>query len=177
MRNINIEIKAKIDSHDKIRKLLKNFKAEYIGIDFQTDTFFNVRNGSLKLREGNLEDKLVYEEIDVDEKKKVLLYHTHKNSSLKEILEKTYGIAEVVEKHREVYSIENVRFYIDFISTKGSYLGIEARGRNNSHTKEELQSQIDYYISLFQLTEWKYIQNSYTDMVDQLTSGDSMSIA
>jgi predicted adenylyl cyclase CyaB len=177
MRNINIEIKSKFDNHDKIRNILKQQNADYIGIDFQTDTYFNVRNGSLKLREGNVENKLVYEEYELSEIKNVLLYHTQKNSTLKEILLKTYGIQEIIEKHREVYQINNVRFYIDYVSSLGNFIGIEAQGRNNSHTKDQLIEQCNYYINLFELTEWEYIENPYTGKVDQLTQDNNLHAA
>lgn len=177
MRNINIEIKAPLDNHDAIRKTLKANNAQYVGIDFETDTFFNVRNGSLKLREGNVDSKLVYEDVEIEDNKDVLLYKTQNNSNLKKILEKSYGIAEIIEKHREVYNIENVSFYIDYVSTKGHFLSVKAIGRNNSHTKEELLEQIYHYIKLLKLENWEFIQNSYTDMLDQLSNNDSLNAA
>lgn len=169
MRNINIQIKSKFDNHDKIRNLLKEKEAEYLGIDFQSDTYFNVRSGTLKLREGNLENKLMYEDDENDEKNDILLYKTQKNSSLKKILEKTYGIFEIIEKHREIYKIGNVKFYIDFTSQIGHTIGIEAIGKDGSHTKEQLLEQCEYYINLFGFKQWKFVQNSYSDMVDQLS--------
>lgn len=170
MRNINIEIKSKFENHEKVRKTLKSLHAEYIGIDFQTETYFNVKNGSLKLREGNIENKLVYQ--DIDEPQSILLYHTQKNSVLKDILAKSYGIYEIIEKHREVYRIKNVYFYIDFVSNEGNFIGIEAQGRNNSHTKEELEELCQNYIQIFGLLQWEYVQNSYTNKLDQLTNSN-----
>lgn len=167
MHNINIEVKSKFSDHDKIRTVLKLKEAEYLGIDFQTETYFDVRNGTLKLREGNIENKLIHESEAVEEKKDILLYNTQKGSSLKKILEKSYGISKVVEKHREIYSIKNVKFYIDFVSSLGNFVGIEAIGKNASHTKEELVAQCRYYVDLLKLKEWEFVQNSYSDAIEK----------
>ena len=57
---INIEIKARTSNPDKIRALLLANNAEFKGIDEQTDTYFNVPAGRLKLRQGNIENALIY---------------------------------------------------------------------------------------------------------------------
>lgn len=177
MRNITIELKSKFDNHDKIRTILKSINAEYLGIDFQTDTYFNVKNGSIKLREGNVESHLIHESNEDSEDKDVLLYDTNQNSSLKEILKRAYGIHKIIEKHREVYVFENVRFYIDFVTSLGNFVGIEAVGKNSSHTKDQLLKQCSHYVELFGLEEWEYVQNSYSDMIDKLSDKQSLNAA
>ncbi|WP_315824219.1 class IV adenylate cyclase [Paraflavitalea speifideaquila] len=57
---INIEIKARTEKTDQIRQYLLNRGAAFNGTDFQTDTYFNVPNGRLKLREGNIENNLIW---------------------------------------------------------------------------------------------------------------------
>jgi adenylate cyclase class IV len=59
---LNIEIKAKTSDLEFIRDYLKTNKAEFKGTDFQVDTYFNVSHGRLKLREGNIENNLIYYE-------------------------------------------------------------------------------------------------------------------
>ncbi len=59
---INIEIKARTSNTAGIRKYLLEHKAEYKGTDLQTDTYFNTAKGRLKLREGNIENNLIYYE-------------------------------------------------------------------------------------------------------------------
>lgn len=50
---LNVELKAKSDNHAKIRELIKAKNAIRKGTDHQIDTYFNVNQGRLKLREGN----------------------------------------------------------------------------------------------------------------------------
>ena len=59
MAYLNVEIKAKCTEVDAIRKYLLSKNAEFKGVDEQTDTYFNVANGRLKLREGNIENNLI----------------------------------------------------------------------------------------------------------------------
>src|SRR6266536_3596436 len=60
MSFLNVEIKAKCSDAGFIRDYLLSNGAEFKGIDEQTDTYFNVSNGRLKLREGNIENNLIY---------------------------------------------------------------------------------------------------------------------
>ena len=56
----NIEIKARSANHEKIRDFLKSHGADFKGIDNQIDTYFKVNKGRLKLREGTIENHLIY---------------------------------------------------------------------------------------------------------------------
>ena len=60
MGHINIEIKAKCSDHGRIRSILKSKNADFKGLDHQIDTYFKVNSGRLKLREGNLENHLIF---------------------------------------------------------------------------------------------------------------------
>ncbi len=60
MSHINIEIKAKLKNSDLIIKILKNQRARFIGTDHQIDTYFKVPYGRLKLREGSIENYLIF---------------------------------------------------------------------------------------------------------------------
>lgn len=58
---INVEIKAwcSLELQERIEALLEAKKALYLGTDCQTDTYFKVNKGRLKLREGNIENALI----------------------------------------------------------------------------------------------------------------------
>ena len=51
---LNYEFKAKTDRAEKLEDLLKELDPDFKGEDHQTDTYFNVSFGRLKLREGNI---------------------------------------------------------------------------------------------------------------------------
>ncbi len=60
MGHINIEIKVSCNNPTRIKKILKSKKVDFHGKDYQIDTYFKVPNGRLKLREGNIENCLIY---------------------------------------------------------------------------------------------------------------------
>ena len=89
MSFIIIEIKARTDNPDKISKILQEHDANFKGLDKQTDTYFNCKNGRLKLREGNVENHLIHynRENKSDAKESmVTLYRPNPDSSLKDVL-------------------------------------------------------------------------------------------
>src|SRR3990167_952738 len=103
MQHLNIEIKARCTDHEKIRELLRSHGANFKGTDHQVDTYFNVRNGRLKLREGNFENFLVFyerENIDGPKQSSVLLFKNDPVSPLKSILLHSLGALVVVNKSR-----------------------------------------------------------------------------
>jgi len=141
MPHLNIEIKARCADQQAIRDILRARGADFRGIDYQIDTYFNVGSGRLKLREGNIENALVYYERNDQAGPKeahVTLYQTTPDSGLKEILTKALSILVVVEKQREIYFIENVKFHLDTVAGLGlswrskRLIQMELRDKSNS---------------------------------------------
>ena len=55
-----IEFKARVPDPQKVEALLKSLHPVFKGEDQQVDTYFNSTEGRLKLREGNIENCLLY---------------------------------------------------------------------------------------------------------------------
>lgn len=88
---MNVEIKAKSNDLEKVRVFLNRQKAERKGIDHQIDTYFKVAQGRLKLREGSIENHLIYYERTNErgpKQSQILLYKPEPDSSLKSNLNK-----------------------------------------------------------------------------------------
>ena len=60
MRVINVEIKARCADPEQVRAVLRQRNASFAGLDRQVDTYFRAPQGRLKLREGNIENALIY---------------------------------------------------------------------------------------------------------------------
>lgn len=168
MTQLNIEIKARSNNRDLIREILKSRKAEFKGVDHQTDTYFKVNSGRLKLREGNIENSLVhYEREDKEGPKQsnVTFYKSADKVSLKEILTKALGILVVVDKSREIYFIENVKFHIDVVKDLGTFVEIEAIDFDGNIGKDKLYEQCQYYLDSFGIKQVDLISNSYSDLL------------
>lgn len=166
-----IEIKARSSQQDQIRSILKNNQALFKGVDHQIDTYFKVTHGRLKLREGEVENNLIHYNRENKEGPKlsnVLLYKSKPDSSLKSILENANGVLCIVDKKREIYFIDNVKFHIDTVQQLGSFIEIEAIDEDGSRTKEELLEQCQYYLKLFKVKDSDLVPVSYSDLLMNL---------
>lgn len=165
---LNVEIKAKCNNPQFIRDYLITHKAEFRGTDEQTDTYFNVASGRLKLREGNIENNLIFYERDNEAGPKNSSFNLVKiedANGLKEVLSKSSGIKVVVKKKREIYYISNVKFHIDEVPGLGSFVEIEAGNIVADLTQQQLKEQCDFYVAQFGLKPEHMIAVSYSDML------------
>ena len=168
MSHTNIEIKARCSNRETIRNKLKSLGADFKGIDNQKDTYFKVNQGRLKLREGNIENHLIYyhrKNISSPKQSDVILFETKPNSSIKEILKQSLGIMVEVRKQREIYFIKNVKFHLDAVDSLGTFVEIEAIDSENKIGKEKLMEQCKNYINLLEILEEDFISVSYSDML------------
>lgn len=163
-----IEIKAKSKNQSEIRDILKSKNALYKGTDHQIDTYFNVSEGRLKLREGNIENYLIHyirPNQEGPKQSKVTLYKSKPESSLKTILENSIGVLVIVDKQREIYFIENVKFHIDTVKNLGNFIEIEAIDETGFISEEKLLKQCEYYLELFGVKDEDLVSVSYSDLI------------
>jgi adenylate cyclase class 2 len=168
MNIINFEFKAKTHQLQEMEQLLQQKNPQYIGEDNQVDTYFNVVKGRLKLREGNIENALIYyDRVDAASAKQsdIILYKHSPDKALKHILTTVHGIKVVVAKRRKIYFIDNVKFHFDEVVGLGTFIEVEAIDNNGTSAIEDLQNQCAYYASFFKIQQSDYIQNSYSDLL------------
>ena len=168
MTHLNIEIKARCGNQDKIRNILKKLNADFKGTDHQIDTYFKVPVGRLKLREGTIENHLIYyqrENQDGPKTSQVALFQNHPRSSLKSILQNALGILVSVDKIREIYLIDNVKFHLDSVTGLGRFIEIEAIDFDASIGRAALHKQCEKYMSLLGISSDDLISHSYSDLL------------
>lgn len=168
MEYLNVEIKAKCLYPEKIQAYLIRNNAAFKGLDIQTDTYFNVLTGRLKLREGNIENNLIYYERNNQtgpKDSKFQLIKVADAIGLKEILTKTNGIKVVVKKNRKIFYIHNVKFHLDEVPGLGNFVEIEAGNILENFTKEQLKNQCDFYLKEFEIAPADLMESSYSDML------------
>lgn len=166
--HINYEFKAKCSDVESLELKLQPLHPLFIGADHQVDTYFNVSNGRLKLREGNIENSLIhYNRINIAGAKQsdVTLYQHQPGKNLKEILSKALGVKIVVDKKRKIYFIDNVKFHFDEVNELGSFVEVEAIDKDGSAGIEKLKQQCNYYIQLFEISPGQFIAESYSDLL------------
>lgn len=170
MRKVNVEIKAECLNLNVVRSLLLERNAIFSGKDCQIDTYFNTATGRLKLREGDIENYLVYyNRGDRKEPKEsgVVLHSTTKGNtaSLKETLAESLGIMCVVEKVREIYFIGNIKFHLDTLENLGTFIEIEAQSDAEGADVSALRRQVEEYKAYLCIEDKDLVSGSYSDML------------
>lgn len=172
MSYINIEIKAKCFHPEKVEAFLLSNNATFVGLDHQKDTYFNVPAGRFKLRQGNIENSLIYYQRPDQEGPKQSDFSLSKISdgvATEQVLARALGVKVVVDKYRKIFYIQNVKFHIDEVPGLGSFVEIEAGNlADPSKTIDDLKAQCDFYMEAFGVREEDLMQNSYSDMLLKL---------
>ena len=168
MSHLNVEIKARCSSHEKVLEKLKELDAKYIGCDKQVDTYFKCTHGRLKLREGNIENNLIqYYRPDEEGPKKseITLYKPSPDPNLKAALTKALSVLIEVNKKREIYFIDNIKIHLDTIDSLGTFVEIEAIDEFGKIGEDKLRKQCEELIQLFEIKSEDLIECSYSDML------------
>jgi adenylate cyclase, class 2 len=169
MSHNNIEIKARCADASFIRNYLQQNNARFVGVDEQRDTYFNTSTGRLKMRQGPIENALIYynrENKAGPKLSEVKLLPLNNNAELlKELLMKAHGIKVVVKKKREIWFIDNVKFHIDEVENLGSFVEIEAIDVDGSLGLEKIKEQCYFYLQQFQIGDDNLLTHSYSDLL------------
>ncbi len=164
----NFEFKAKVDTYKSYEEKLLELNPEYKGVDHQVDTYFVQLKGRLKLREGNIENSLIFynrPNSPTAKLSKVILYKFDPNPALHAILSTLFETLVVVKKTRKIYFIDNVKFHFDQVSGLGEFIEVESIGKEGSHTIEELSKSTHFYQNYFGISEEQLIEMSYSDLL------------
>jgi len=164
----NSEIKAKINRPDEIKKILESLSADYKGCDLQTDTYFNIKNGRLKIREGEIENSLIhYDRKNTTDPTLSNISYTKvpKKNDIKDVLRSALGVLVEVKKARHIYFIDHVKFHIDHIQGLGDFIEIEVIDRENEYSEKMMHKLCKHYMLLLKVEESDLLTHSYSDML------------
>src|SRR5438128_1485503 len=106
MNLVNYEFKARLRNEKRIRVALKKLRARFIGADHQVDTYFRVPRGRLKVRQGDIENALIFYERPNARRprpSRVRMIELSRHSPVEKILAAALGVLAVVDKRREIY--------------------------------------------------------------------------
>lgn len=164
----NIELKIGIKDFQTIRPLLKSAGAQRIGILKQVDTYYNTKQGRLKLREINNKEFVLifYERPDISIAKQsnyeLLSLEKGQAEKLKLILKIVLGEKIVVKKKRELWLFQNTRIHMDSVTGLGTFLELETVVKQNI---KNARKEYDNIYKLLKLDQYKKYQRSYSDML------------
>ncbi|MDZ7362614.1 MAG: class IV adenylate cyclase [candidate division KSB1 bacterium] len=138
----NLEFKARLRNAGCIRTVLQRHQIPLAATLRQTDTYFHVPSGRLKLREidGEAAQLIFYQRPDraAIKRSDYLIAPVAWPAALREALAAAYGIRSVVKKVRELYWLPRkfgahagraapnlIRLHLDDVEERGHFLEIE----------------------------------------------------
>jgi adenylate cyclase class 2 len=162
----NLEIKARYPALARAKKISRALGARFGGTLKQTDTYFQVKRGRLKLRE-------------INEKKLELIYYRRKNTkgsrfseytvvelkgkeSAKRVLLSLFEKEIVVKKMRELFHYKNSRIHVDFVVGLGGFIEFEVLVVRGKRQARQLMS---YLKKQYGIEKSSLVAGSYSDML------------
>ena len=163
----NLEFKAKCDSLDALRGRLVDLQAENRHTMKQLDTYFNVPQGRLKLREINTDkaELIYYERSDLAESR----YSNYQVCDIpepeifKQIATMAWGVKAVVEKRRELWMFGDTRIHLDEVKDLGQFVELETVIHNQ--TEAEAQAEHRLVKDTLGIKEEDLVSVSYSDLI------------
>ncbi len=166
MKLVNYEFKAHLRNEGHVRALLKKLRARFAGTDRQVDTYFRVPIGRLKVREGNIENALIFYERTNQPRarqSKLILMPLSRRNALRPILAAVFGVLVVVRKRREIYFVGNVKIHLDRVPGLGKFIEVEALSRSGNFKK--IRKQAQKFQKLLGVRASDIVPQSYSDLV------------
>jgi predicted adenylyl cyclase CyaB len=159
-----IEIKALCLDMDSVRIIALNNGFKLFGIDEQSDTYFKVNNGILKIRDAKIERTMIYynKEKKVGPRMSELeTYNSCDQEKLKKILSDALGVIGIIKKHREIYTKKNKILHLDRLLDGRQFVEIEISGESTIKNRKIC----DNLMKLFRILPDDITNKSYFELV------------
>jgi len=171
-RHKMVELKARVDDHDFLRKKLSALGAEYTGTFQQTDLYFVVPEGRLKLREvkGNSTAELIYyerENITGPKQDDAFLLRVQESEDLKNILKKILKPLIVIQKVREIYQHQETQIHLDTVKTLGKFVEFERQTGDNPSIVKKDQQVLERLMEKLEIDSSNLETLSYSDLAER----------
>ncbi len=166
MKLVNYEFKARLKDEARVRRALRALRARYVGTDRQLDTYFRVSKGRLKVREGRIENALIYyrrPDAARARRARIEMMLLPRRNSVCAILGGSLGVLTVVDKRREIYFAGNVKIHLDRVRGLGKFVEVEALSRSGS--LENARKQARKFQKFFGIANRDIVPQSYSDLV------------
>jgi len=165
-----VELKAKVTNLDPARKQLVNLKASKVGTFHQIDTYFDVPEGRLKLREieGKGEAELIYyerEETLWPKRSKVFILRIRKPETFKVFFEKVLEKKAIVDKKREIYRYKGTQIHLDTVKGLGNFIEFERKTKGSAEAFNKDKRVSEELMKNFGIEERNLIKGSYGDLL------------
>ena len=166
-----VELKARVDDHEVLRKKLSALGAEYAGTFQQTDLYFRVPEGRLKLREvkdSRTSELIYYEREDVAGPKNddAFILRVQEAEDLKTILKKILTPMTVIEKVREIYQHQGTQIHLDTVKKLGKFVEFERQTADDASMAEKDQRILEKLMKQLEIPSSNLEILSYSDLAE-----------
>ncbi|HDQ05407.1 MAG TPA: CYTH domain-containing protein [Candidatus Bathyarchaeota archaeon] len=165
-----VELKARVDDHDFLRNELSALGAERVGAFRQTDSYFVVPEGRLKLRE--VEDdgtaELIYydrEDVAGPKSDDAFILRVKEPEELKEILKKILAPLVVVEKVREIYMYKGTQIHLDTVKKLGKFIEFERPTSDDPKRIQKDRLNLEKLMKKLKINPTNLEPLSYSDLI------------
>lgn len=162
---VNLELKARVQSRSGAESQARAAGARECGILRQTDTYFNVPKGRLKMREiSGTGAELIQYERNEDSNERWSTYRTIPVADpepLKQTLTEALGIRVVVRKERTLFLHRGARIHVDDVEGIGSFVEFEVPSPGSEDPKALMRE----LRKIFDINEELVEKGSYSDLI------------
>lgn len=188
----NFEFKARLSDMQHVKAALLTRAADFAGVLQQTDTYFHVSGGRLKLRE------IVYESQTAPAPRRaesqLIFYQRPDHAAVKrsdyhlapigdavklgEVLALALGVRVIVKKRRTLYLIPmknggSIRIHLDQVEGLGDFVEVEAVAPADEFSAAA-EAEAQDLLQAFHIAENELISGSYADLLLATPSGQRL---
>ncbi len=161
---VNLELKVKLKSFSRVKKLLKVINAEFVKTLNQKDVYYKNHGELLKLRLENGEQSIIKYLRDEKGSDRFSNYEVLQiaNGNAEKFFNIIFKTEAVVEKKRQLFMYDNTRVHLDSVKGLGNFLELETLVLNS-----KLDAKKRYYeiIKLLKLDQYESIRKSYRNLM------------
>lgn len=162
----NLELKARVRSLRQVDSAARRLGARRSGTLTQTDTYYVVRHGRLKLREmgPRTSELIAYARPNAAGARmsRYDVFPLERPRILKSMLVRALGVRTVVRKRRTLYLYRNCRIHADTVRDLGTFVEFEVQ---ISRGKPQAASLMKALIRHFAISPMDVVSSSYSDLL------------
>jgi adenylate cyclase, class 2 len=167
-----VELKARVNDLDILRKRLADKGADYKCTFHQRDQYFVVPEGRLKLRtvkDSESAELIYYERENILGPKSddAYILRVHEPEDLKHILTKILKPLIVVEKEREIYQYKGTQIHLDRVKKLGDFIEFEREVADNQESIEKGLQVLENLTASLEIHSSNLESLSYSDLLEK----------
>jgi predicted adenylyl cyclase CyaB len=167
-----VELKARVNDLDELRKKLSDFGSKFVGTFHQKDTYFEVPEGRLKLREveGTSDAELIFyerENIAGPKQDDAFLLRVQDADDFKRVLKRILKQSIIIEKEREIYIHKGTQIHLDTVRGLGKFIEFERQTSNEPETVRKDQQALEELRQQLEISPNNLETLSYSDLAEK----------